>query len=339
MVWNRKVIFVLLLCTTALCVPLPGGAQTEDPFAIRVESDLVVVHTEVYDKHRLNDPPSAWGDCRRANLGMFYNLPMSAPFIPKDCLRFVLINDLSVADFHVFEDGLEQKIASVRSEREPYIWARGNIGYPGEWSYTPRGKWSTEDLGRRLEPGGGYSGVEPADAGYFYQIAYVPTKPEEGKCHHIRVTVDRPHADIFASDQYCYTKHPATDPLEGSSFDKQMETDLDSDKAGKIPLSLQASFFYTSTQTARVEIALDFPYGYLKHEWTGPDMHATIGILGMAYKETVPCPHASATLRVVVMDLGCSTRTQSVQTSRTFQAITKHKSTCPPVPNTDFACS
>ena len=52
----------------------------------------------------------------------------------------------------------------------------------------------------------------------------------------------------------------------------------------KIPLSLQASFFYTNTQTARVEIVLDFPWDHLKHEWIGSDLHATIGVLGVAYK-------------------------------------------------------
>jgi len=224
MVWNRKLVFVFLLCAPALCVSLPAGAQTEDPFAIRVESDLVVVHTEVYDKHRVNDPGSAHADCLSANVSMFFNLPMSVPFIPRDCLQYLVINDLSVPDFHVFEDGLEQKIASVRSERDPSIYGRANLGWRYEWSSTPRGKWSLVDLNGNWEPG---------DAGYFYQIAYVPTKPEEGKCHHVRVTVDRPGAVVFATDQYCYTQRPATDPLEGTSFGKQMATDLDSDNTGK----------------------------------------------------------------------------------------------------------
>ena len=40
--------FCLLLLSSFLCVSLPASAQT-DPFSIRVESNLVLVHTEVYN--------------------------------------------------------------------------------------------------------------------------------------------------------------------------------------------------------------------------------------------------------------------------------------------------
>jgi hypothetical protein len=99
------------------------------------------------------------------------------------------------------------------------------------------------------------------------------------------IRLDRPHAVAFASDHYCYTEHPAADPLNGTKFGKQLESDLDSDNRNKIPLSFQANFFYTDAQKARVEIVLGFSWKRLKHNWIGPDLHAMIGVLGAAYKK------------------------------------------------------
>jgi hypothetical protein len=69
-----------------------------------------------------------------------------------------------------------------------------------------------------------------APAIHFYRLAYVPTKREQGKCHKIRVTVDRHDADVYATDQYCYTTNPTTDPLEGTKFGLRMEAALNSEK-------------------------------------------------------------------------------------------------------------
>jgi len=259
-----------------LCVPAtPTMAQTEDPFSVRVESNLVVIQAEVYDKDRMYEETPADLRCDWGNLAILSKLLPSEPYLPKECDEAV-IHGLKAKDFQVFEDGVEQHIQSVKVE--PDLWAevRDNFGAHSEWSNTPRGKWSDVDL-RAI----GY----PGRTSYSYMLAYVPPNPEEGKCHHIRVTVDRPHAVVFARDQYCYTQHPATDPLDGTSFGKQLLTDLDSDKRAKIPLSLEAGFFYTGAQKARVEIVLEFPWDHLNHDWIGPDLHATIGVLGVVYQK------------------------------------------------------
>jgi hypothetical protein len=257
-------------------------SQTEDPFSIRVESNLVLVHAEVYDKDRMHEYTNAFTRCRTANNIMFYQLSPSEPYFPKSCIEFA-VKGLGANDFHVFEDGMEQKIESVRMERTTHQTARDSIGFNNEWSYTPRGKWSTVDWYTPRRKLGLENLPQPGVIWYFYEIAYVPKIPEQGKCHQIRVTVDRPHAVVFASDQYCYIEHPATDPLNGTKFGKQMENDLDSDKRGKIPLSLQASFFYIGTQTARVDVVLGFPWEDLRHEWIHLDFRAAIGILGVVY--------------------------------------------------------
>lgn len=266
----------LWLVTSFLSVR-PALAQSEDPFSIRVESDLVLIHTEVLDEYRTG-PSRAYNDCRKANMNTLYSLPFSEPFTPKDCGYAFWIHGLGVGDFHVFEDGVEQKIESVRLEPEANITARDNHAIHREWSRTPRGKWSGLDA----------KGWSPAAPSYFYRLAYVPTKPEEGKCRKIKVKADRPRVYVYATDQYCYTPHPMTDPLDGTKFGKQLETELDSDQRAKIPLSLQASFFYTDAQMALVDVVLGFPWN-LQHQWKGAgfvtELQASIGVLGAAYKK------------------------------------------------------
>jgi hypothetical protein len=202
--------------------------------------------------------------------------PFSKPFTPKDCYHDIVIHGLGASDFHVFEDGVEEKVESVQYEPEAMIDARDNRGFHGEWSHTPRGKWSTIDLGMQWLA---------APSIHFYRLAYVPSNPEEGKCHKIKVTVDRPNAAVYATDQYCYTTNPATDPLGGTTFDTQMETDLTSDKRARIALVMQASFFYLDSQMARVDIVLEFPWKQLAHQFTLRDLRASIGVLGVAYKK------------------------------------------------------
>jgi hypothetical protein len=286
---RSRLLLVPALAATILYVAAPFAcAQTEDPFAIRVESNLVLVHTQVYDQGRMHDISTDDLECNEANDIVFRQLRPSEPFLPKECLA-AAIHGLAAKDFRVFEDGIEQKIESVKVEPMAGIAVRDNFGVHGERSRTPRSKWSSTDF---------HVGDVRGTRGYFYQIAYVPSKPEEGKCHHVKVMVDRPHVAVFAKDQYCYTEHPGGDPLNGSKFGKQLETDLDSEKRGEIPLSLQASVFYTDARKARVEIALEFPWKDLKHQWKGLDLQATIGALGVVYNK-------DRTLAARFSDLDC----------------------------------
>jgi hypothetical protein len=56
------------------------------------------------------------------------------------------ITDLSVHDFHVFQDGVEQRIQSVSVE-QPRVWdGQDNVSHHLEESFTPRGIWSSADL-------------------------------------------------------------------------------------------------------------------------------------------------------------------------------------------------
>lgn len=284
---TAKKLTILVCLVASLWVPATTTQAQEDPFSIRVESNLVLVHTEVYNRHSTNTP--AFRQCRAENGSIFDRLSFSEPFTPKDCYYDIVIHGLGLSDFHVFEDGAEQKIQSVEYELEAMIDSRDNRGFHGEWSHTPRGKWSTIDMGTQWLA---------APAIHFYRLAYVPNNPEEGKCHKIKVTVDRHNADVYATDQYCYTTNPATDPLGGTKFGRQMNTDLNSDKKARIPVVMRANFFYLNSQMARVDIVLEFPWNQLEHQFTLRDLRASIGVSGVAYKE-------DRTVATQFTDFGC----------------------------------
>jgi hypothetical protein len=255
---------------------IPAGAQTEDPFSIRVESNLVLIHTEVYDQKEMYNVYEAYKECTIADRQRFDSQPFSVPFTASDCYHHEVVHGLGAKDFHVFEDGVEQRIDSVRYEREALFDARDNLGNHTEWSHTPQAKWSTADLGIRWYP---------APSLHFYRVGYVPTKPELGECRKVRVTVDHPHAAVYANDHYCYLSNPTTDPLHGTKFGIQMERDLQSRKRAWIPLAVQVGIFYRDSQMARVDIVLGFPWDKLKHGFYRRDLQASIGILGVAYKK------------------------------------------------------
>ncbi|HEV2398594.1 MAG TPA: hypothetical protein VGS27_16740, partial [Candidatus Sulfotelmatobacter sp.] len=150
---RRTVLFYawVLACTSVL-MSILASAQTEDPFSIRVESNLVLIHTEVYGQKNMYTATDAYRECRIADQQRFNNLPFSVPSAASDCLRDFVIHGLGAKDFHVFEDGVEQKIDSVRYEQEALFTARDNFGLHAEWSHTPQAKWSTIDLGTLWEP-------------------------------------------------------------------------------------------------------------------------------------------------------------------------------------------
>jgi hypothetical protein len=270
-------IWAMLVAVALLWVCVPAKAQTDDPFSIRVESNLVLVRAQVFRKNWIRETTApTYAQCRISDGAAFHSLAFSEPFTPKDCYFDIVVHTLGIGDFHIFEDNVEQRIENVKYEPEALISARDNLGFHGEWSHTPQGKWSTIDVN---------TGWIPVEARYFYRLAYIPTKVEEGKCHKIKVTVDRRDAVVYATDQYCYTTNPATDPLNGTKFSAQMEMELNSDKRPRIPLSAETNFLYTNAQKARVDLVLEFPWDHLQHQFTLLGLQASIGVLGVAYRK------------------------------------------------------
>lgn len=226
-------ICVALACSTACPAAFAQGGNIEP---IRVGSEQVVVPVYVADKER----------------------------------RSVATAKLGMNDFHLLEDGQEQRIQTLAVEHM-HIWeVDDNLGRHIEYSNTPQGKWSTADLSFTS-----FAGVDPTSV---YLIGYQPPPSAIGSCHHIEVRLDRRDALVYSRSEYCNVLHPPSDPLDGTKFGGELERDLASGANGQIHVAVQARAF--DGGQPRVYVALDFPWESLDRRWVNGSLSATIGILG-----------------------------------------------------------
>ncbi len=120
------------------------------------------------------------------------------------------------------------------------------------------------------------------DQSQYYVLGYVPPDKGEGACHTLRVKVDRPGVQVRARSGYCATK--PVDFLAGKPIAQQLEGRAMGNQAGEISGSVATPFFYTSPETARVNLALDIPGKSIEFEKVKGKYHAVVNVLGMAVK-------------------------------------------------------
>ena len=128
----------------------------------------------------------------------------------------------------------------------------------------PQGLWPANTVGEWEPP--------------HYLIAFAPPDYPEGICHHIRVKVNRPNAWVLAREEYCVSTHSASDPLNGTTLGKQMESALASTKPTNVDTSLSAIAFYGGDAGARVHVSLDWSWKSLNHN------SRTIGVIGLVFR-------------------------------------------------------
>jgi VWFA-related protein len=116
----------------------------------------------------------------------------------------------------------------------------------------------------------------------YYILGYVPPSPEDGSCHALKVQVEHSGAIVRARTGYCAVK--PVDFLAGKPIAKQLETRALGSQPGEISGSASAPFFYTSPDTARVNLAVEIPGQSLKFEKLKGRYHATLNVLGIASK-------------------------------------------------------
>ena len=116
----------------------------------------------------------------------------------------------------------------------------------------------------------------------YYLLGYTPPASEEGTCHTLRVKVDRGDTVVRARSGYCNVR--PTDLLAGKPVEKQLENQATGSQPGSIAASMLAPYFYTSANTARVNLAIEIPAGAIKFVKDKGKMHAEVDVLGLAYK-------------------------------------------------------
>lgn len=120
------------------------------------------------------------------------------------------------------------------------------------------------------------------DQSQYYSLGYKPPESAEGSCHTLRVKVDRGGTTLRARSGYCNVK--PRDLLAGNSVEKDLETRATSEMAGNVSVSAQVPFFYTSPNTARVNLAMEIPSSAIKFAKEKGKQHSAVNVLGIAYR-------------------------------------------------------
>ena len=115
----------------------------------------------------------------------------------------------------------------------------------------------------------------------YYVLGYAPPASEEGSCHVLKVKVERSGTVARWRTGYCNVK--PTDMLAGKPEEKQMEARITGAQQGTIAASMLAPYFYTSANTARVNLAIEIPPNTVKFDKQKGKLHATVNVMGIAY--------------------------------------------------------
>jgi len=116
----------------------------------------------------------------------------------------------------------------------------------------------------------------------FYIVGYVPPETPEGSCHTLKVKMNRGGLNVRARSGYCNAR--SANPLDGKPVEKQLELHATGSQVGSIHGALQAPYFYTAPNVARVNLSMEIPSESLNFNKEKGKYHANVNILGMAYK-------------------------------------------------------
>ena len=297
MLLERAIVFCMILF-----FPILGAAQD----AIRVQSNEVLVPTVVFDKvlyAQLNTANAhhrdSYGHLAGKNSELWEN---------------VAVKGLTEKDFHLFEDGVEQKIQRVKMEPPEFRVVVDNLGKHPEIVGSGGGLWAYPDLPKtdRSE----WLGWPQ------YVLAYVPPKSATGSCHQIEVKVGRKNLTVWARSEYCNTMHPASDPLDGTEFGGKLEAAAKSGRTSDLDLKLSVASFTDNPSLARVYVSMDFPVQSLQYEFLDGTLYATIGSLVMVYRK-------NGTLAARYSDFACCDYGNEKTPAAAAQNAQKHEEQLP----------
>jgi hypothetical protein len=116
----------------------------------------------------------------------------------------------------------------------------------------------------------------------FYILGYVPTDTPEGSCHTLKVKLNRGGLNVRSRSGYCNTR--SANVLDGKPLEKQLESHAMGSQPGSIHGVLQAPYFYTAPETARVNLAMEIPADTFQFNKEKGKYHANLNVLGIAYR-------------------------------------------------------
>jgi VWFA-related protein len=116
----------------------------------------------------------------------------------------------------------------------------------------------------------------------FYILGYVPGDTPEGSCHTLRVKLSHGGTNVRSRSGYCNVRTGNT--LEGKPVEKQLESRASAAQAGSIRGGMQAPYFYTSANVARVNLAMEIPADAVHFNKEKGKYNANLSVLGIAYR-------------------------------------------------------
>ena len=130
----------------------------------------------------------------------------------------------------------------------------------------------------------------------YYLLGYAPAESPAGSCHALKVKVERGGTIVRARSGFCNIV--SNDLLAGKPIEKEMESRASSSgtavgnaatgakAAGGVAStgSLEAPFFYTSPNEARVHLAVEVPTASIDCPKVKGKYHADVNVLGIAYR-------------------------------------------------------
>ncbi|MGD0955835.1 MAG: VWA domain-containing protein [Candidatus Acidiferrales bacterium] len=120
------------------------------------------------------------------------------------------------------------------------------------------------------------------DQDEYYFLGYSPVDSPDGSCHTLRVKTNRGGLSVRARTGYC-TSRPM-DVLAGKPIEKDLEARAAGPAAGGIAGSLEAPFFYTSPNEARVNVTMEIPSASVQFSKDKGKYHSDVKVLGIAYR-------------------------------------------------------
>ena len=115
----------------------------------------------------------------------------------------------------------------------------------------------------------------------YYILGYTPPEEEEVGCHALRVKVDRAGVEVRARTGYCTSK--PLDVLAGNKTEKDLEAHAAGGAEGAPRASMRLPYFYTASNVARVNVAIEVAPGTVKFEKVKGRFHAQLNLVGLAY--------------------------------------------------------